>query len=297
MAHVIAVWESVWRAYVTGNQELVVFGVGDEVKRDADGGSDPWPTNRYLNIWVCDIGIPGVLGYAFPPTGAMNWPAGSETDSASQGVVIDYTTFGRNNPNALAPEVGRGRSCTHEVGHYLGLRHIWADETACAEDDGIDDTPRQGDNSGQACNLSANTCTETGAVQFKDMIENYMDYSDERCQNMFSRQQADMMLLNLVTLRPDLAIKTQVGGVGINNVSESVFTVYPNPVSTSLRVSGSWKGEAKFSLYQINGRLISSNQSWEAGSDIDVSHLPIGLYILKVESEGRVSHGRFEVIR
>src|SRR5690554_6965821 len=72
-------------------------------------------------------GSPVILGYATPPTGMSNWPPGS-TAGMSDGVVVQYQAFGSNNPNDLGFgfEV-LGRTTTHEVGHYLGLRHIWAD--------------------------------------------------------------------------------------------------------------------------------------------------------------------------
>jgi len=203
----------------------------DNVKLAAEGDA-AWNTDKYLNIWVCNLNtIPlGVLGYAYPPTGASNWPAGSETDSASQGVVIDYTAFGRNNPYVIDPGVVAGRTCVHETGHYLGLRHIWADEAACAEDDGIDDTPKAGDQTNFNCDTTKNTCVDVG-IDYPDMIENYMDYSDERCQNMFTREQTDMMLLNLITLRPQLANKVVIG-VGVNDLhGERYISIYPNPSS------------------------------------------------------------------
>jgi hypothetical protein len=90
---------------------------------------------------VCNLNtIPlGVLGYAYPPTGAANWDAASYTDSAKQGVVIDYTAFGRNNPYVIDPGVAPGRTCVHEVGHYLNLLHTYG--STCSYTDGCGDTP------------------------------------------------------------------------------------------------------------------------------------------------------------
>src|SRR3989338_7396146 len=122
----------------------------EKIKSTADGGEDPWDQTRYLNIWVGNMAfdllgneIIALLGYATPPDGLPNWPPGS-TNGLSDGVVIQYHCFGSNNPNVLDVGAGpidvRGRTPVHEVGHYLGLRHIWGDGD-CTAQDGIDDTP------------------------------------------------------------------------------------------------------------------------------------------------------------
>ncbi|MFN5911951.1 MAG: M43 family zinc metalloprotease, partial [Bacteroidota bacterium] len=68
-----------------------------------------------------------------------------------------------------------GRTCVHEVGHYLGLRHIWGDGD-CSQEDGIDDTPNADSQSNQDCDVTRNTCTDNIAgTDLPDMVENYMD--------------------------------------------------------------------------------------------------------------------------
>ena len=175
------------------NAVLGSLGGFDAVKFDEEGGKNAWPTDRYLNIWVCNLndggGLGLILGFAYPPAEAPNWPAGSSGNLDTDGVVLHYQAFGGpNNPTlgALAGPVGQGRTAVHEVGHYLGLRHIWGDGD-CTQDDGIADTPPAADQSQQDCNYAKNTCDET--PDFPDMIENYMDYSDEDCMNMFTRGQ------------------------------------------------------------------------------------------------------------
>ena len=103
------------------------FGTNDNMKFNSSGGKDAWPAGDYLNMWVCDISG-GILGYAQFPGGAP----------ATDGVVIDYQYFGTNG-TATAP-FDLGRTCTHEVGHWLNLRHIWGDGN-CNVDDFVTDTP------------------------------------------------------------------------------------------------------------------------------------------------------------
>lgn len=212
----------------------------DDIKKDANGGKDGWPTDRYLNIWVGDyglFGIPLVLGYAYPPVGAINWPAGQEApDPTLEGVVIHYEVVGRNNPLATGPlaVTGSGRTGTHEVGHYLGLRHIWGDG-GCNEDDGIDDTPSSSSASQQQCNLNKNTCTDS-PTDFNDMIENYMDYSEEACMNMFTNGQIDIIRGTLETTRNPL-IADFAAGINAYDLRNIEMNVYPNPSAGVFSVS------------------------------------------------------------
>ena len=148
------------------------FGTNDEMKFDSNGGKDAWPASEYMNIWVCDISG-GVLGYAQFPGG----PASTD------GIVIDYKYFG-NVGTATAP-FNLGRTGTHEVGHYLNLRHIWGDG-ACGQDDFVNDTPLS-DAPNYGCATGHVSCGSA------DMIENYMDYSDDACMNLFTAGQKTRM--------------------------------------------------------------------------------------------------------
>jgi PKD repeat protein len=167
------------------------FTYNDYMKYTSTGGIDAWPTDKYLNIWVCDLGT-SLLGYAqFPGTGNY------ETD----GVVINYIAFGTTG-TVVAP-YHLGRTTTHEVGHWLNLRHIWGDDSgACTGSDYVTDTPEQA-NYSYGCNTFPYTdaCSTTSPGI---MFMNYMDYSDDDCVNMFSSGQASRMLATLKTTRAAL---------------------------------------------------------------------------------------------
>ena len=280
-----------------GNPGFLGFNpFNDNVKASSTGGKDPWPTDRYLNIWVCDIlfGL-GVLGYAFPPADLPNWPAGTGTDSAKQGVVIHFASFGKNNPYAISPEVAGGRTAVHEVGHYLGLRHVWGDDQgACAGaanagSDGIDDTPDTGDSQQQQCNLNSNTCGAGNAGDLPDMIENYMDYSDERCQNMFTVEQVALMRSILTTYRSGI-ILTQ--GVGFNHWDFSVAKIYPNPAKD--RIYG-MNSESLLNVFDMSGRLIKTALPDNSGS-VNLEELQPGSYVLSWKEMGKLRAARLQLL-
>jgi len=149
------------------------FSTNDAMKYSSQGGKDAWPRDQYLNMWVCNIGG-GILGYAqFPGSGS----------AATDGVVMGYKYFGTVG-QATAPFDG-GRTATHEVGHWLNLRHIWGDG-GCGVDDFVDDTPKS-DAANYGCSTGHSSCGST------DMVQNYMDYSDDACMNLFTAGQKARM--------------------------------------------------------------------------------------------------------
>lgn len=154
------------------------FSFNDEVKSPATGGVSGWPPEDYLNIWVCDL-IPGLLGYA-------QFPGGPDS---TDGVVVDYEHFGK--PGTVA-QYDQGRTSTHEVGHWLGLRHIWGDDGgACSGSDLVADTPNQ-EGPSNACFTfpSTDACSPTAPGI---MFMNYMNYAPDACMNSFTEGQKARM--------------------------------------------------------------------------------------------------------
>ena len=165
------------------------WGPDDTVKSAKKHGADAWPRDRYLNLWVCSLGQ-GLLGYAQVPGGA------AKTD----GVVILNTAFGTT--GSVAAPFNKGRTATHEIGHFFNLRHIWGDRNDCSGNDFVTDTPpAQAANTGKpkfphiTCNNGPNG----------DMFMNYMDYTDDDAMFMFTVGQVARMNATLAGPRKALA--------------------------------------------------------------------------------------------
>jgi hypothetical protein len=144
-----------------------------------------WPTDRYLNIWVCNL--TDLLGYAQFPLSDLEGIPNDVMDSLYDGIVIRSNAFGLsgidNEPYNF------GRTATHEIGHYLGLLHVWGDSFDCATStDYCDDTPTQ---SGPVNNCPTRRASCIAGVSA--MIPNYMNYTDDQCMNIFTVNQVSRM--------------------------------------------------------------------------------------------------------
>ncbi len=148
----------------------------DDMKKSSRGGIDPTNCSTTLNIWVCNLSN-SILGYA-------QFPGGS---CSTDGIVCDNNAFGRGNYN-LFTNFNKGRTATHEVGHYFNLRHIWGDAT-CGNDQ-VGDTPtHNAANTGCPTYPHYSTCSGNPV----EMTMNYMDYTNDACMYMFSAGQASRM--------------------------------------------------------------------------------------------------------
>jgi hypothetical protein len=164
------------------------FSIGSSMKYAATGGVNAWPSSNYLNIWVCNMANQ-VIGFATLP---------GTTIPAEDGVVITYKHFGRTG-NVQTP-YHKGRTATHEVGHWLNLIHIWGDDenssNTCLGTDQVEDTPNQGSFHFGCPSSPSISCSNTG-----DMFMNFMDYTDDACMNAFTVGQKNRMLATLNSFR------------------------------------------------------------------------------------------------
>lgn len=161
---------------ITKSTTKTSWRLNDDMKKANKGGISPTSPTTKLNLWVCNLAS-GYLGYA-------QFPGGS---SATDGVVIDDNAFGTTG-SAAAP-FNKGRTATHEVGHWMNLRHIWGDAT-CGNDQ-VSDTP-QHNTANYGCPAAGHKSTCSGTPV--EMTMNYMDYTDDACMYMFSAGQRTRML-------------------------------------------------------------------------------------------------------
>jgi len=277
----------------------------EHVKSSETGGSDAKDTKRNLNIWICklqpdfvDGEIAGQLyGYAYPPAGLEHWPSVIDFGAPSpelDGVVLDYRTVGRDSPFTFDPGNGtdlqlHGRTATHEVGHFLGLMHIWGGDNIilggqnCDHDDGMPDTPNADRSDSTACDHMRNTCSDPNDKL--DMVENYMGYTEDQCKNSFTLDQIAMMRGVLEGPR--------CGLIGCNEESSQgpEFDIYPNPANTFINISSKDPDVIinSVGIFSNLGKLVFKIESLN-NNEIDVKDLVAGYYQINIEtSEGKSS--------
>jgi hypothetical protein len=221
----------------------------NDAKANAKGGHDPWPSDRYLNMWVVpkltDPALGDLLGYAQFPGGPP----------PTDGVVIWHGAFGTTG-TTVAP-FNQGRTATHEVGHWLNLLHIWGDDNGgCTKSDEVDDTPNQASENTHCPTFPHVSCNNGPNG---DMFMNYMDYVDDGCMCMFTKGQATRMraalsgprksLLTSPGLRATVAAATSIGapqpaaaggagrvvGGGTQHIFDGVDWVAPDAVDAQLQ--------------------------------------------------------------
>jgi hypothetical protein len=227
----------------------------DAVKSSSTGGKTGWNSAKYLNLWVCNLGG-GLLGYAQFPGGP----------TATDGVVIGYTCFGTTG-TAAAP-FNKGRTATHEVGHWLNLFHIWGDDCGqgdgvcssaggeCSGSDNVTDTPNQ-------CEMATGTfpvgqvrtdaCTPSSPGY---MWQNYMDYTDDAAMNLFTTGQKARMVATMTGARSSLQTSNGCGATGTycssNGQSTADEWIQSVALGTYTNTSGNNGGYGNYTAVNIN---------------------------------------------
>ena len=266
------------------------FDLTDGVKINALGGDNPWDAKRYLNIWVCNLSG-RVMGYSSLPGGPLNL----------DGVVIAYSVFGTVG-NVNAP-FNKGRTATHEIGHWLGLKHIWGD--AVCGSDGIDDTPTQ-----QYFNYGCPTFPHISNCSPNvdgDLFMNFMDFTNDACMNLFTVGQKQRMrslfaknnfrnsfLLSFAcdsTLAqggalPDAAADTsapKTKNINVFPVKYFMALIYPNPVIANFNVelkNGSIANKKSISIFTVSGFKVFTAPLNADKTIINATFLPRGIYLV-----------------
>lgn len=249
----------------------------DNIYSTQNGGKDNWDPTKYLNIYV--VSLDGTtLGFASFPTELSTQP---EYD----GVVIRYEAFGYIGTAGSGgfPENDLGRTATHEVGHWLFLRHIWGDAN-CGDDLVADTPPAEQDNYG--CKTfphnAFNTC---GSDANGEMYMNYMDYVDDACMNMFTFGQKTRMRNTLATFRSALLSSNACStSTGINNLDESLqFEIYPNPANQDLTLEFNNNDPKKIVISNAMGSEVFINdESRDRKINLNLVNVKSGLYFVTV---------------
>jgi hypothetical protein len=244
------------------------FAQDDKIKYAALGGDDAWNRDQYLNLWVGNL-TGGIMGYSSVPGSA------AEKD----GVVISYKAFGTT-PNVMAP-FNKGRTTVHEVGHWLGLRHIWGD--ADCGDDKIDDTPPQsGPTRGCPSGVVA-TCSSGAAG---NMYMNFMDFTNDECTNMFTVGQTYRMreLFSAGGARSTLLSSNKAVGAEADVYEEALVKtqLYPNPAIDFIKLTLNNTNTNKIIIYNNLGQLTKQLVVTKKQMDINIKDLKSGMYFISL---------------
>ena len=227
----------------------------NQIKRPELGGVEGWNSKLFLNIWVGRLENE-VLGYATPP----GFP------TSIDGVAIGTRYFGRGTQYNLHLAYNRGRTTTHEIGHWLGLRHVWGNEYGCNYDDGIEDTP-ESDEPYYDCPM--NNSQSCGTI---DMTMNYMEYVNDACMYMFTLGQKDRIQEVLNTSRASVTngercLATANGldaGVGVNAVETIYCEKRAFPISVTVANLGTEDINSIRIQYTVNnGGVVDFNKTIE----------------------------------
>lgn len=196
-----------------------------------------WDPMQYMNMWSINFTDTSLLGYAQFPESSLGGMATTAQNPNTDGVVANYTTFGSSDlaSGSFAAPYDKGRTMTHEVGHFLGLRHIWGDNSTCPatntvnDKDFVADTPAAS-TANFGCPSGTNTCTGNPG---NDMIENYMDYTDDTCMSIFTTGQKARITTVLNNSPRRSSLKTSVKDVAIPLFANDAEVKIENLCSTT----------------------------------------------------------------
>lgn len=226
-----------------------------------------WPAENYINIWVCNF--TEFYGYTQFPVSSLPGLEGSPNSRLTDGIILAYNVFGSDDFGDfdLEPAYNKGRSATHEMGHFLGLRHIWGDNEECGATDYVADTPAQSVETIGCPDHPQPDCPPANPVN--KMFQNYMDFTNDACMNLFTQGQVLRMitvlensprraslLLPLAIEQPEVQFPKvfSPNGDGINdfwlwkNTLEytgcklSIFNRFGKVVYEKVSYDGSWDG-------------------------------------------------------
>lgn len=259
----------------------------DKIKSASFGGDEPWDAKSYLNIWVCNT-VPGLSGYATVPG----------SDLTKDGVVVRFDAFGT--VGKVSVPFHKGRTLTHEVGHWLGLQHLWGDKQ-CG-DDGIQDTPKQrSGNSGDPVFPKLTACNGTPEGE---MFMNFMDFTNDASMGMFTDGQKNVMRAQFGSNGKRNSFLQSKGLTSAWNNTQVPTTentapqvsIYPNPVvsgNISISLNGVNNTGKHFAIVAANGQIVKTGYFNQAKVEVNVSSFPAGIYQVRLTDVGANLFAKF----
>lgn len=269
---------------------------------DIDGTLKPqtiWDPTQYYNIWVVkfggDLEDNGILGYAqFPSSSGLGGLDTNGGDESSDGVVIGYKYFGSSTifpQGTYTSPYNKGRTATHEIGHALGLRHVNGDNTTNCQVNASDsqkdycpDTPATLD-----YNYICSAVDSCPSAAGEDMIDNYMDYTNDACMDIFTQDQSDRMHTVLQNSIRRKTLKTStvcqaVAGTEDYNIFRGL-NLYPNPTQGILNIAvDSGDLPDSYVIYNSLGQTISTVKVSSSNNlIIDTASYSNGIYFIKID--------------
>lgn len=183
-----------------------------------------WPAEEYLNVWVVPTpAASSLIGLAsFPQSSTLPGLEEANLNRRTDGVAVDHKVFGSSDdgPFVLDSRFNKGRTLTHEVGHFFGLRHIWGDVGGCNGTDYVDDTPRSPSATRGCPNHPVNN-----SCSAQTMFQNYMDLSDDPCMNLYTAGQVARMNVVLQSSPRRASLTTSPGATAPTRVENDLIAL------------------------------------------------------------------------
>ena len=243
-------------------------------------GDDAWDTTKYLNIWVGSFSDTSLLGFAYFPSSA---------GQSNDGLCISFDAFGTTG-TATAP-FNKGRTATHEIGHYFGLDHPWGDDNSrcgtSANSDGISDTPAtSGPYSG--CPSFPNNAKACSTSPNGSMFMNFMDYVNDHCMAFFTNGQKTVVQNTLSSSRLSLLSSSGCAALGLDEQSAiDAIALYPNPASQYFNITSLQTIIDEVDIFDSNGRLVKNQKITQINNIITIENLASGIYFVRIYAEGK----------